>query len=131
MNTTIENMSYISYNKDMEYKIIFYVDKNGNSDVTDFILNCDSKMKAKILSYIDILKDKGPQTREPVSKYLDDGIFELRCKVSSNITRILYFFVEDKRIVMTNGFIKKTHKTPRNEIALAKKRRKDYLERNE
>ncbi len=30
--------------------------------------------------------------REPYSKHLDDGIFELRCKFGSGITRVLYFF---------------------------------------
>lgn len=124
-------MSYISYIINMKYTIIMYEDRKGNCEVKDFILKCDSKMKAKILAYMDILEEKGPQTREPVSEHLDDGIFELRCKVSSNITRILYFFVEGKRIVMTNGFVKKTRKTPRSEIELAKKRRKDFLERSD
>jgi len=50
-------------------------------------------------------------------------------KQSSNITRILYFFYIGRRIILTNGFVKKIQKTPHNEIELAKKYRKDYLER--
>lgn len=69
--------------------------------------------------------------REPYSKHLDDGIFELRCKVGSNITRVLYFFYYEGTIVLTNGFVKKTQKTPLGEIALAKERRADYIERME
>ena len=42
---------------------------------------------------IELLQEKGNQLREPYSKHLDDGIFELRCKVGSNITRVLYFFL--------------------------------------
>ena len=56
--------------------------------------------------------------------------YEIRAKVASDITRVLYFFVVNKKIILTNGFVKKTQKTPDNEIALAKKYRKDYLERN-
>ena len=67
--------------------------------------------------------------REPYSKHLDDGIFELRCKVGNNITRVLYFFYYEGKIILTNGFVKKTQKTPPEEIRLAKERRADYIER--
>lgn len=60
----------------------------------------------------------------PYSDHLVDGIFEIRAKVGSDIARVLYFFVIGKKIVLTNGFIKKTQKTPKNEIELAKKYRK-------
>ena len=69
--------------------------------------------------------------REPYSSSLEDGIFELRCKVGSDITRELYFFYVGRRIIVTNGFIKKTQKTPRAEIILAKKRRADFIKREE
>ena len=55
----------------------------------------------------------------------------LRAKSGSNISRILYFFVVGRRIVLTNGFIKKSQKTPRNEIEKAKRYRADYLSRME
>lgn len=77
-----------------------------------------------------LLETFGNQLREPHSKPLGDGIYEIRAKVASDITRVLYFFVVNKKIILTNGFVKKTQKTPDNEIALAKKYRKDYLERN-
>ena len=67
--------------------------------------------------------------REPYCKCLGDGIFEIRCKVGTDLTRVLYFFYYDKKIILTNGFVKKTQRTPAREIILAKKRRKDYLER--
>ncbi len=78
---------------------------------------------------IGLLQEKGNQLREPYSKHLDDGIFELRCKVGSNITRVLYFFYYEGQIILTNGFVKKTQKTPPGEIGLAKQRRSDYIER--
>lgn len=80
---------------------------------------------------IDILEQYGNQLREPYSKSLDDGIFELRAKVGSDISRVLYFFYYEGRIILTNGFVKKTQKTPQNEIALAKKYIRDFLARND
>ena len=69
--------------------------------------------------------------RLPYSECLEDGIFELRCKFGSDITRTLYFFYEGANIILTNGFVKKTQKTPAQEIKLAKLRRDDYLSRKE
>ena len=53
-------------------------------------------------------------------------MFELRIKFASDISRIFYFFVVDNRIILTNGFIKKTSKTPKSEIELARKYKEDY-----
>ena len=80
---------------------------------------------------MELLEEKGTELREPYSAPLEDGIFELRCKLGSNITRALYFFYVGKRIVVTNGFVKKTQKTPPGEIKIAKDRRKDWIERQE
>lgn len=55
--------------------------------------------------------------------------FEIRCKVGNNITRVLYFFYYEGMIVLTNGFVKKTQKTPPEEIKLAKERRANFKER--
>lgn len=69
---------------------------------------------------------KGNELREPYSKSLSDGIFEIRAIQGNNIARVLYFFVVGKKIILTNGFVKKTQKTPDGEIELAKKYRADY-----
>ena len=52
-------------------------------------------------------------------------------QVGSDISRVFYFFVIGKRIVLTNGFIKKTQKTPKSEIELAKKYRNEFLNRED
>lgn len=113
------------------FTVVPYQKENGDIPIKDFLNSLDVKMRAKMYCLIGILKEKGNQLREPYSKHLDDGIFELRCKVGSNITRVLYFFYYKGQIVLTNGFVKKTQKTPPEEIELAKKRRSDYIARVE
>ena len=91
-------------------------------------------MQAKVLRTVALLREEGPFLREPYSKALDDGIFEIRTKFGSDITRVLYFFVIGvigKKVILTNGFVKKTQKTPASEIALAKQYRIEYLTRKE
>ena len=111
------------------FEVEFYEDKDGHQPAKTFLLSLDKKMRAKMVTTVSILQDNGYELREPYSKHLSDGIFELRAKVGSDASRVLYFFFADRRIILTNGFIKKTKKTPPNEIAKAKKYRLDYLQR--
>lgn len=112
------------------FDVEYYEKEDGTFPAEEFILSLDSKMQAKMFRELDLLETFGNQLHGPHSKPLGDGIYEIRAKVASDITRVLYFFVVNKKIILTNGFVKKTQKTPDNEIALAQKYRKDYLERN-
>ena len=112
------------------FDVEYYEKEDGTFPAEEFILSLDAKMQAKMFRELDLLETFGNQLREPHSKPLGDGIYEIRAKVASDITRVLYFFVVNKKIILTNGFVKKTQKTPENEITLAKKYRKEYLERN-
>jgi phage-related protein len=114
-----------------EYNVEFYTKSNGEKPVKEFLLELEPKMRAKMLREIKVLEDNGPKLREPDSKPLGEGIFELRAKFSNDITRVLYFFYVGKNIVLTNGFVKKTPKTPPSEIETAKKYRAEYLSRKE
>lgn len=114
-----------------EYEVLFYDKADGTEPAKEFILSLDTKMRAKMLRTVSLLAANGPELREPSSKPLGDGIFELRAKVGSDISRILYFFVVGRRVILTNGFIKKTQKTPPAELDRAKRYRADYLSRKE
>ena len=102
------------------FEVEFYETDNGDQPAREFLLSLDKKMRAKMVDTISILQDNGFELREPYSKHLSEGIFELRAKVGSDITRVLYFFYVDRHIILTNGFIKKTQKTPLKEIERAK-----------
>ena len=112
------------------FNVIFYETEKGKKPVEEFLNSLDVKMRAKMVSMMELLEEKRNQLREPYSKPVDDGIFELRAVQGNNITRALYFFYVGKTIVITNGFVKKQQKTPSKEISLAKERRADFLRRN-
>lgn len=113
----------------MRFEAELYETASGDCPVKEFLDEAETKMRAKTMQMIALLETKGNELREPYSKPLSDGIFELRVKIGSDISRVLYFFVAGNKIVLTNGFIKKTQKTPRAEIDRAKRYRADYLNR--
>ena len=114
-----------------EFEAIFYDLPDGREHAREFLDSLDVKMRAKMVRTIELLQHNGTSLREPYSKALEDGIFEVRAKVGSDISRVLYFFFVGHRIVLTNGFIKKTQKTPSGEIERAKAYRREYLDRKE
>lgn len=95
--------------------------------VVDFIDNMEVSLKAKTYSLFDILEQKGNTLREPHSKALGNGLFELRVKGRDNIARLFYCFVAGKKIYILHGFIKKSQKTPKSEINKAMKIMKEVL----
>lgn len=111
------------------FDIEYYQMENGRIPAAEFIDSLEPKMQAKAVATIDILAEFGNQLREPYSKSVGDGLFELRIKFSNDIARVFYFFIVGNTIILTNGFIKKTQKTPKNEIELAKKYKLDYERR--
>ncbi len=111
------------------YEIEFYDTEEGKCPVHEFLDSLEPKLKAKTLRTIDLLESNGTALGSPFTKSLGDGLFELRTKHSSNITRIIYFFYIGKKAILTNGFIKKTMKTPKSELYLAKKYKEDYERR--
>ena len=116
----------------MQIEVVLYETENGEKPVRLFLESCqDKKLKAKIYRTIELLEKQGPDLREPFSKHLEDGIFELRTKQGSNIARVLYFFFIGNRAVLTNGLIKKTRKTPKRTIETAKKYKADFERRYE
>lgn len=59
-----------------------------------------------------------------------EGIYKVRVEYSSNIFRVFSFFDKGNLVILVNGFQKKTQKIPKNELELAEKLKREYLEKN-
>jgi phage-related protein len=64
---------------------------------------------------------------KPLVDNLGDGLWEIRSRLGNRISRTL-FAVVDQEIVLLHGFIKKTQKTPGDELELARKRMNEYVQ---
>jgi len=117
------------------YKVRFYRDRNGNSEIVDFLDKMKERGKTsksdrinrnKILTYIGALEQYGTRIGEPIVKHIDGDIWELRPLAN----RIFFFYWKDNKFVLLHHFIKKTKKTPPREIEQARVKMNDFIERH-
>lgn len=84
-----------------KFSVEYYIRYDGSCPTQEFMDSLDRKMRAKLL--------------------------RLQLLLEQNGNSLLYFFVVGQKIIITNGFIKKTQKTPKRELQLAKKYRAEYI----
>ena len=113
---------------DQDYEIIFYEDNKGHCPLDDFLDTLLPKVRAKIMKWLQMLERQGPNLPRPYADVLKGKIRELRIGFGSNHYRFLYFFY-GKKIVVTQGFLKKTDQVPLKEIEQADQLRQDFLRR--
>lgn len=115
--------------------IEFYETVDGFNPVEEFIKNLPDKHGAKVYFTIELLQLFGRNIREPYAKHIEGkdykGLWELRIKFAGDISRVLYFVPVGNKFVLLHGFVKKTDKTPANELETAKKRMNEYKTRGE
>jgi len=102
--------------------IIFYKDY-----FQEFFEKQRDKVKNKIIWTLDLIEDL-QRVPESYLKHIEntDGLFEIRVQQGSDIFRIFCFFDQGQLVILTNGFQKKTQKTPKQEIDKAIKIKQDY-----
>jgi phage-related protein len=107
----------------------YYSTESGKIPVKEFIDSLEFKSQRKFFFVKELLEEFGHRLPFPHAKYLGDSIFEVRFKGHEGAVRVLYFFYHEEKVIFTNGFIKKTNKTPKNEILLAVERRMNFLKK--
>lgn len=111
----------------MEFEIVFYKDEKGSNPVEEFLVELVESNRALVVKTrqgIEKLRNR-EYHKEPLSKYLEAGLWELRIKAGNDILRIIYTFEKGQIIILLHVFIKKKQKTPISEIEMARKRLKE------
>ena len=117
--------------KRSEWTTEFYIAPDGTSPIEAFLDSLDSKTRARFLWSMEQLRVRNIQAREPLVRHLEDKLWELREESRTNIYRIIYFFYTGQRIVFLHGFQKKTQKTPKKELEIARNRYQEFLGQEE
>ena len=115
----------------MEFTIEFYKTSAGRCPVRDFLdelKKSDPNDFATVLAGLAKLKSR-KYHRPPLSKAIGDDLFELR-HIGKLNSRVLYFFMKGKRIILVHGIRKKTRTLPARDRQVALERKRDWLKRN-
>lgn len=93
-------------------KAFYYETDSGKKPVENFINGLDKDTYRQFIRVCLLLEEFGVSLPEPHAKKIDkkEKIYELRFSGEEGKIRVLYFFFVGKRVVLTNGFIKKTQK---------------------
>ena len=111
-------------------EIQFYRTGLGVCPVEAFLNSLGPKQTQKVLWVLRVVRDL-PRVPVQYLKKLEgtDGLWEVRAEFGGDAFRLVGFWEAGRLIILTNGFAKKTPKTPERELALAEQRRRDYLNR--
>lgn len=111
----------------MEFQVTYYKESSGRKPVEEFLLELkrsNNPLAEQALKGLEKLKNRAYH-KEPLSKHLESGLWELRIKVGTDILRIIYTFSKGQVIILLHVFIKKKQKTPPVELEIARKRLKE------
>jgi len=106
----------------MKWKITFFNDK-----VEAQTLKLPSGILANFLHIAEMIENMGPNLGRPYVGRLDSSLYEIRAKGKEGIARSVYCALKKREIIILHTFIKKSEKTPKKELNLAKKRMKEIL----
>ena len=108
----------------------FYRTASGNCPVEEFLDSLSGKQAQKVIWVLRLIEELDKVPTQYLKKLINtDDIWEVRIQFGGNIFRLLGFFNGTTLLILTNGFAKKSQKTPRQEIDLATRRKNEYLSR--
>lgn len=107
----------------MRWQIKYY-----NQKLESEILKLPAGLLAKYLRLSDLLIEFGSNLGLPHTKKIEKALFELRVKGKEGIARVFFCTKIGRKIIMLHSFIKKSQKTPKKEIEIARRRKKEVLE---
>lgn len=111
-------------------EVIFYKTTSGQKPIEGFLETLSSKAAQKVVWVLKLVEELDRVPSQYFKKILStDDLWEVRVKVGSNIFRFIGFFDEPNLFILAHAFQKKTQKTPRQAIKLAKERKHEYFMR--
>jgi phage-related protein len=109
----------------MGWEIIYY-----SEAVRLWVDSLPVGIRAYYARITETMRKHGPNLGMPYTRAMGDELFEIRAKGKEGIARIFYCTVFTGKISILHGFVKKTDKTPRRELATAKRRLREVKNEN-
>jgi phage-related protein len=114
----------VTYKRKLPRDVRFYATEAGNEPVREWLRELPKEQRMNIGE--DLLTVQQLEVwKEPLVKKLGKGLWEVRSSFKDGIARVIFAMCDDEMVIL-NGFIKKSQKTPDQEINLALKRKREY-----
>jgi len=107
------------------FEVVFFATASGNEPVLEWLRRLSRDEKLVIGADLRTVQ-LGFPLGMPLCRPLGGGLFEVRTTLPSKKEARLMFFQNGRDLVIVNGFVKKTQKTPGDEIAKARSRKRSY-----
>lgn len=110
--------------------INFYRIESGICPIEEFLDALSGKQAQKVLWVLRLIEELDSVPQQYFQKLVNtQDIWEVRVQFGGDIFRLLGFLAGSSLLILTNGFAKKSQKTPRQEIELATRRKNEYVSR--
>jgi phage-related protein len=111
-------------------EINFYKTDLGKCPIEEFLNSLTGKQAQKVVWVLKLIEELKTPPAQYLKKLVNtDDIWEVRVQLGNNIFRLLGFFENEQSLILNHAFVKKTQKTPSQEIEIAESRKKDYFNR--
>lgn len=110
-------------------RVIFFRTGAGNEPVREWLKDLPKEERTLVGEDIKTVQFRWPLGM-PLVRHLAEKIYEVRTNLPARIARTL-FFIHEETIILLHGFVKKTRQTPGDDLALAKRRKRDYQNTHE
>lgn len=122
----LENMSAAPDHPEMILGVRFYRTVAGAEPVREWLKVLSKADRLAIGEDIKTVQFGWPLGM-PLVRKLEVGLWEVRIRIRAGIARVLFTLVDDEMILL-HGFVKKSHRTPKDDLSTARKRRTQMLE---
>ena len=95
-----------------KWSLLFCVPFMKPCPVSEFLDSCRPEHQVKVMHFLELLEEMGPTLPRPYADLLEDGIHELRIKLSGDQMRLLYFFCFETYIIVYRALRKNTSRLP-------------------
>ena len=107
--------------------VVFFRTETGNEPVREWLKSLPKEDRHRIGEDLLTVQYAWPLGK-PLVDHVGEGIWEVRSRLANRIVRTL-FIVADEEIVLLHGFVKKQQRTPAHDLDLARRRKRQYLQR--
>jgi phage-related protein len=105
--------------------VVFYRTRAGVEVVRDWLHRLDQGDRNAIGQDLMRVQYRWP-IGMPLCRAMGDGLWEVRSDLASNRIARLLFSVQQSKLLILHGFVKKSQKTPDEDLALARKRKREF-----